>query len=901
MTSQMNSTHNPWMAAWNNTQVDYPLDRCVNELVEEQAQRTPDAIAVSTEDQHLTYQELDQRANQLAHYLQTLGVGPEVLVGVYIERSLEMVIGLLGILKAGGAYVPLDPSYPPERIAFILDDAQVSVILTQATLAKNLTSYPAQVVCLDSYWNAIAHYSSEPLGRTAIASNLMYVIYTSGSTGQPKGVMIPHSGICNQLCWRQTTFPLTASDRVLQNISFSFDPSVWQIFWPLSSGAQLVLPRPGGHKDINYLIHLIAAQHITVIALVPSMLRVLLEDRDLNYCCQSLKHIFCGGEALQRDIQESYFSRLKTGTVLHNVYGPTEASIDATFWTCQPNSHHLIAPIGHPIANVQAYILDYNLNPVPIGEPGELYIGGAGLARGYLNRPELTEERFIPHPFSTEVNARLYKTGDLVRYLEDGNIEFLGRVDHQVKVRGFRIELGEIEATLNQFPGIQQSLAMVREDIPGDQRLVAYCVCPQSSRPNAKDIRAFVGDKLPDYMVPAAFVCLDQLPLNPNGKVDRRALPAPVLDRLVDQTSVAPQDHLECQLVEIWESILNLQPIGVQDNFFELGGNSLLALRTLTKIESVLNRKIALDIFFLRPTIAEFATYLRTSDDDSHGDTIIPLKLRPTNNSLFCIYGVSVYYELAQALSADYSVYGMYLQDEVDILQIGQLSQTRIPTMQVKDLASRYIQKLRSIQPQGPYHLAGLSFGGLIAFEMAHQLLQDGEIVETLILFDTPAPEMDIRRPLYRQIISYFKTIYNNMLISLIDHLFLRLKFQVSPLASFLKCVNSQYLEQLFLSWEKLAKLLLRSKLVLKAMRAYAVCPYPGKVLVCRAVDQYAYRTLPPYPETDPACWDKHILGEFNLYDIPGDHLSILREPNVHYLAAKLNTHMESSALPNSP
>ncbi|BDI19626.1 hypothetical protein ANSO36C_54280 [Nostoc cf. commune SO-36] len=395
---------------WNDPQKDHHQDLCIHQMFEMQVERSPQAIAVVCENTQLTYQQLNQQANQLAHHLRTLGVGSEVLVGICLERSLEMIVGLLGILKAGGAYVPLDPAYPSERLAFILEDTQTPVLLTQEKLVKNLPPHHAQVVYLDLDWEKnIQNSQKNPVNQTT-ADNLIYVIYTSGSTGQPKGVMIPHRGICNQLHWKQTTFGLTNADKVLLTISFSFDPSVWQIFWPLCFGGQLFMARPGGHQDTTYLVKVIIEQQITVLALVPSILRVLLEEKGIENC-RFIRHITCGGEALPGELIERFFAQLNLDNVLHNCYGPTEASIDTTFWTCQRGTNYGIAPIGRPITNAEIHILDENLQPMPVGESGELYIGGIGLARGYLNRPELTREKFIFDPFSSERGARLYKTG----------------------------------------------------------------------------------------------------------------------------------------------------------------------------------------------------------------------------------------------------------------------------------------------------------------------------------------------------------------------------------------------------------------------------------------------------------------------------------------------------------
>ncbi|GAA6620567.1 amino acid adenylation domain-containing protein [Scytonema sp. NUACC26] len=609
-----------------NTQLENSLELCIHQLFEKQVERSPDAIAVTFENQQLTYRQLNQQANQLAYHLRALGVEKEVLVGICVERSLEMVVGLLGILKAGGAYVPIDPAYPKERLAFIMEDTQTPVLLTQTPLVNNLPSCQAKIVCLDSDWEQIAQNSQDnPICETTV-DNLIYVIYTSGSTGKPKGVMIPHRGIHNQLFWRQTTFGLSQVDKVLQTISLSFDPSVWQIFWCLLFGGQLVLPSPGEHRDTAYLVKTIFEQQITVLALVPSLLRVLLEEEGIEKC-KSLRHITCGGEALPIELVEQFFARLNLENVLHNCYGPTEASIDTTFWTCQRGTHGIFAPIGRPISNAEIYVLDENLQPVPVGESGELYIGGVGLARGYFNSPELTEEKFIPNPFN---KSKLYKTGDLVRYLPDGNLEFLGRIDHQVKIRGFRIELGEIEAKLGTHPAVQQTVVIAREDVLGYKQLVAYVVVDpeqnSTQRSTPSELRLFLQDKLPHYTIPASFVFLDAIPLNPNGKVDRHALPAP--DKGSDRHNfVEPRNPIERVLAAIWAEVLGLEVIGIHDNFFELGGHSLLATQVISRMRQALSVEIKVQLLFETPTIADLArevSVIQNQKTDLLEDRTIP-------------------------------------------------------------------------------------------------------------------------------------------------------------------------------------------------------------------------------------------------------------------------------------
>ncbi|NMG07615.1 non-ribosomal peptide synthetase [Brasilonema sp. UFV-L1] len=586
---------------WNDTNREYPLDKCIHQLFEEQVERTPDAVAVVFEKQQLTYQQLNARANQLAHYLQTLGVGPEVLVGICVERSVEMVVGLLGILKAGGAYVPVDPTYPQERLSYMLRDAGVKVLLTQENLLSSVPSHTAQMVCLDTDWQPIKQHSQENLITGAGAENLAYVIYTSGSTGQPKGVMNTRQGIRNRLLWMQEAYQLTSSDRVLQKTPFSFDVSVWEFFWPLLTGARIVVARPEGHKDSNYLINLIAQEQVTTIHFVPSMLQAFLQEDSLEDC-SSLRRVFCSGEALSFELKERFFEYFECE--FYNLYGPTEAAIDVTFWRCQPQLNCQLVPIGRPIANTQIYILDQQMQPVPIGVTGELYIGGDGLARGYLNRPELTQERFVLNPFSPDKSARLYKTGDLARYLCDGNIEYIGRIDHQVKIRGFRIELGEIEAVLSSHPQIQQAVVIASVDNFGNKRLIAYVVS-ESETFSTHQLREFLQQQLPAYMMPSAFVSLNALPLSPNGKIDRKPLPTPDGDIEREGEYVAPRTPSEEIIAHIFAEVLAIETVGVHDNFFELGGHSLLATQLVSRLKQSFEVKIPLKAVFAAPSVAQ--------------------------------------------------------------------------------------------------------------------------------------------------------------------------------------------------------------------------------------------------------------------------------------------------------
>jgi amino acid adenylation domain-containing protein len=586
------------LAEWNDTRVHYAKDGAIHHVIERQAAATPDAVAVWFEGQSLTYRELNRRANQLARHLQRLGVQRDSMVGICAERSLELVVGLLGIVKAGGAYLPLDPTYPKDRLTFMMEDARVPVLLTQERLRQTIAADGAHRVCLDSEWSAIERESGEDLGVPIDPEQLAYVIFTSGSTGRPKGAMNTHAGILNRLQWMQAAYGLTGDDRVMQKTHFSFDVSVWEFFWPLMYGARLVVSRPGGHQDSQYLVQLITEQQITTLHFVPSMLEVFLKEKGVE-SCTSIRRVICSGEALPYETQQRFFARLSAE--LHNLYGPTEAAVDVTYWACKATERPVV-PIGRPIANIQIHLLDPLLQPVPIGIAGELHIGGIGLARGYLNRVELTAEKFITSP----AHGRLYKTGDLARYFPDGNIEYLGRIDHQVKIRGFRIELGEIEAVVAQHPEIREVLVMAREDRPGDKRLVAYVVPRKERAPSTADLKAFLKDKLPEHMVPSVFVSLAEMPLSPNGKADRKALPAPDASHFGSEREwVAPRNQAEEVLADLWSRVLQVERVGVHDNFFERGGHSLLAMQLVSRVREAFQVELPLRSLFEKPTISE--------------------------------------------------------------------------------------------------------------------------------------------------------------------------------------------------------------------------------------------------------------------------------------------------------
>ena len=709
---------------WNATQAEYPKDMCIHQLFEAQVERTPDAIAIVFEGEQLTYRQLNQRANQLARHLQQLGITSEVLVGICITRSLEMVIALWGILKAGGAYVPLDPTYPSERLAFMLQDTQAPVIVTQQRLANILPTHDAKVVYLDSDWDIIARKSEANLVNRVQPTNLAYVIYTSGSTGKPKGVMVRHQGLCNLALAQRQVFEIRAESHVLQFSSLSFDASVSEIFVTLSSGATLHLETRDALLPGPSLIEVLRQQGITVATLPPSAL-ANLPDVELP----ALRTLITAGE----DCSASLVARWAPGRHFFNAYGPTEATVCTTIAQCSDGKSN--PPIGHPITNTQVYVLDTYQQLVPVGIPGELYVGGDGLAQGYLNQPELTAERFVQNPFSSNPKSYLYRTGDLVCYLQNGDIKFLGRIDHQVKLRGFRIELGEIEAVLNQYPDVREVFTILREDEQDDKRLVAYIVTTHKQPVAINILRDYLSEKLPTYMVPSAFVFLDALPLTPNGKVDRHALPAPESSKCTEETFVSPILMEHYQLIQIWEALLETHPIGIRDNFFNLGGHSLLAARMISQFEQMSGKKIPLATLFAGPTIEQLVNTLQQQEEKTSNYPLVAVQANGTNNPFFFLHGdwtrgAFYCFALASASGTEQPFY---------VLEPYRVDGTYIPAT-LEDMAAAHLVSLRTFQPEGPYLLGGFCNGGLLAYEMARQLHAQGQKVDLLLLINPSPP-----------------------------------------------------------------------------------------------------------------------------------------------------------------
>ena len=872
---------------WNRTESQYLKgNRRLHRLIEEQAERTPQDTALIFQGHHLAYRELNERANQLAWYLRKLGVGPDVLVGVLAERSLEMVVALLGILKAGGAYVPIDPDYPADRVAFMLKDAGSPVLLTQARFAVRLPQHKGITICLDSDWQQISDEETSNPPSTTTPGNLAYMIYTSGSMGKPKGAMNTHRGICNRLLWMQDQYGLTGADTILQKTPFSFDVSVWEFFWPLLVGARLVLARPGGHREPAYLVDLIREQQVTVLHFVPSMLGVFLDQPGVEHCL-SLRHVICSGEALPFHLQEQFFKLLPAQ--LHNLYGPTEAAVDVTYWTCQRDSERKVVPIGRPVANTQIYVLDGNMQPVPIGVPGELYIGGVQVGRGYHNRPELTAERFLPDPFSGEPEARIYKTGDLCRWLEDGAIEYLGRMDFQVKIRGQRIELGEIEALLSTHEAVKQCVVVARES-EGGSALVAYFEPRAESTVEIAALREHLKRKLPDYMVPARFVRLDAIPLTPNGKVNRNALPALGNGQPeIKGQYTAPRDPIEQMLLNLWAKVLRMKSVGVSDNFFELGGHSLLALRLLGETERVYGKRLPLATFLQAPTIRQLSDILRKQGWKPSWQSLVPVKPGGSRPPLFLMHShggnVLEYFPIADRLDEEQPVYALQAQG---------LDGHIITGRSVEEMVTTYLAEIKSLQPEGPYFLGGYCSGGVLAWEAARQLGAQGERVALLVLIQTFHPSCVQFKPtttvFHRCWYRMKKRIdleWENLSIHGNGHIAERCRRAFDILRT--KAV---------IGFDNLIGHGRRSPSVTYVLERLAVehnaardryvpSAHSGDVILFRSAEQ-----LSGLVADFSLGWKDLIRGELDICEVRGHQENMLSEPNVTYIAGILNSRL---------
>jgi amino acid adenylation domain-containing protein len=958
------------LVAWNANALPIPPVAGMHQLFEAQAARTSDAVAVIDDEQHLTYAQLERRANRLAHLLRAHGIGPETLVTVALDRTLDVPVALLGILKAGGAYVPLDPAYPPNHLGFILADTQAPLLITQSHLRAQLPPFDGTVLCLDTA--ALAAWPASPLPYSGAAAQTAYLIYTSGSTGRPKGVVIAHQSALALLAWAPTAFTPAELAGVLAATSLCFDLSIFELFVPLSLGGTIILA-----QNALALPDLAARHAVTLVNTVPSALAALLRSDALP---SAIRTVNLAGEALPRALVAQIHARLPDAR-LCNLYGPSEDTTYST-WAEMARDDERVPPIGRPLCNTQVYLLDRHAQPVPVGALGEVYLGGAGLARGYLGRPDLTAERFVPNPFAdhrppttdqrpttTEdretrgqgdketkgrgnlqslisnlqsrdrletqhstlntQNSRLYRTGDLARYRADGQLEFVGRIDHQVKLRGHRIELGEIESGLRRHPAVQEVVVVRREDVVGQAQLVAYVVPTTDHRPPTNDqrqgdketrgqrdkkteqsaiynlqsaidesngqrttdnrqlaheLRGFLKERLPDYMVPSAFVMLARLPMTTNGKLDRRALPPPRHDRYQSGgVGGEPRDSVELQLTQLWEELLNIRPISITDDFFALGGHSLLAVHLMARIKNVFGSDLPLSILFQGGTIEQLARSIRQQSDNLPRSPLVGIQPRGSRRPFFCVHpiggNVLCYARLAHHLGSHQPFYG--------IQAVGLLGQQTAHT-RIEDMAAAYIDALRAVQAEGPYLLGGWSMGGVVAFEMAQQLHRQGHEVGLLALLDSYAPnpaesiiddDMDLA-------ISFAGDLAGLSMQELpIAYDDFRQRDQDEQLLYLLDMAKAANIVPADTDPRWIKRLFEIFKANMYALRSYTPSIYPNRIALFRAAMDACDPTLG---------WSALSSEPVAIQNIPGDHYGLLAEPNVRILAEQLTHVFES-------
>jgi amino acid adenylation domain-containing protein len=884
-----------------------PNQACLHELFEAQVKARPNAEALVFGAGRHTYRELNLQANRVAHHLRSLGVGPEALVGIFLERSVDMVIAMLGVLKAGGAYVPMDPAYPPDRLAFMLEDTQVRTVLTQSSLLAMLRSLelaagrsPPHIVCLDLD-RRIDLASAENPSPSAQARNLAYVIYTSGSTGRPKGVALEHRNAVAFVNWAGQVYSARELQGVLAGTSISFDPSILDLFLPLSLGGKVILA-----SNALALPGLAAATEVRLINTVPSVVRELLRIGGIP---ASVETINLGGEPLSIQLVQQLYA-LPHIKRIYDLYGPTETTTCSTFALRIPGKP---ATIGRPIANTQVYLLDAYFSPVPMGTTGELFIGGEGVARGYLNRPEITAEKFINLEFSAIHQTRLYRTGDLCRYLPDGNLEFIGRRDQQVKIRGHRVELGEIESVLQTHPSVGETVVIAPEESPGERRrLVAYVVLRAApgqkkaeglavaEHPIVPQLRSHLQGRLPDYMLPKTIVLLDRFELTPSGKINRAILPAPVETGAAAGDYLAPCTPTEELLCQIWGDVLGLKKIGVQHNFFQLGGDSLQGVAMLAEVEKKTGLKLPVETMLQAPSVSRLATFLdekRRSHRSASDSSWVEIQSRGSRPRLFLVHGVGGgmlwgYANLARHLGADQPVYALKACDPDQVEKFDT----------IEKIAVQYVQALRRLQPEGPYALGGYCFGGNVAYEMARLLDQQGQQVSLLALMNASPPDSSYDQvdwtPLYllkflRNLGLWVKGFMQWNLVK--KWRFMRWKirgatkkavqwlwptradstaFDVDELIDLSAVPNDKrYL------WESHAR----------ALNSHKTEPYPGKVVLLRT------RGHPLNCSYDGQCgWGEFALGGVAVRVIPGLHESLLEEPHVRVLARELKVHLDA-------
>jgi amino acid adenylation domain-containing protein len=842
---------------------------CIHELFQQQVEQSPDAIALAYEGEQLTYKELNERANQVAHYLISRGVKAETLVGICMERGFEMIVGLLGVLKAGGAYVPLDPAYPKARLEYMVRDSGAELILTQQRLIEQMPETSAEKVSIDGQWEEISRQSRENTASKVDADNLAYVMYTSGSTGEPKGVMVQHKGLVNLSYAQGELFDVSPEDRVLQFASISFDASISEIMMALSRGARLCLARQSELIPGPEFVKMLEREKISNVTMPPSALAVMPEAE-----LKEMKTLIVAGETCSAEIVRKW----KKGRRMYNAYGPTETSVCATAGECEGGNRR--PDIGEAIKNTNVYILDKEMEIVPVGVSGEIYVGGEGLARGYKGRAEVTADKYRPNPHGGK-GERMYATGDIGRRRDDGKIEYIGRKDEQVKVRGFRIETGEIESALIQHEFVRDAVVSLYNAGNGNNQLIGYVVPEREHEISASDLKQFLSQRIPEYMLPAAFISLSSIPLTPNGKVDRRNLPLPDLQRLrVQKDCVAPSTESEMAVAAIWKDVLGLSEVSIDESFFDIGGHSLSLVQVQSRLNSRFETDVAMIELFRYSTIRRLAEYLDQAELSSDSalrkppSLLAELRAGDSDHPLFLIHGMGGgifnYRDLASQFDGNQAVYG---------IQAMGLDGSEEPFDRVELMASHYIEVMRERQPEGPYFLGGASFGGLVAYEMAQLLSAQKQKVDFLALIDTPGPGQMPERPEGDA----------NILSSLLGNV-------ISLPADQLQMLDPD--EQIVFALEQMraANVLpsgigfTEAKRILKiwrtnaeAMFDYVPRPYTGRVTFFRAVDRSG--GYPPNPESP---WIDMAGDGIEIHVVPGNHNTMLLNPNAETLVRKL-------------
>jgi amino acid adenylation domain-containing protein len=866
---------------WHSGLADYPQIP-IYQHIEAHAAAQPTAIALAFKDQQLTYTELNQRANQLAHYLNQIGVGAETPVAVCLEPSLDVAISLLGILKAGGVYVPLEPTYPLERLSAILADTKPQIVLTQTHLLPNLPAIDVPQFCFDRDGKTLQSLPIQNPDHSIDLDQTAYVVYTSGTTGKPKGVMASHRNLIHYILVAQKKYGFDHHMVMPAIARFTFSITFFELLSPLVAGGKLVILEREHILDFKRLTQTLT--NVNVIHASPSLLKKLLayiKDNGLDTDqFRHFKHVSSGGDMVSADLLETIKQVFATAEI-YVIYGCSEVSCMGCTYPALRDRTITKSWVGKPFPNVSVRLYDPCQNLVPIGVVGEIYISGAGVTKGYLNREELTQEKFV------EVNGqRFYRTGDLGRLNAEGDLEILGRSDFQIQLRGIRIELGEIETTLRQVPGVREGIVVARELGRSEKSLVAYVVLDPAPNPSIEEIRRFLQAKLPDYMVPTVFVVLEAMPLNVNQKVDRRALPLPTVENMGSSgTFLAPRNVQEQELAEIWETVLGIQPIGVRNSFFELGGDSLLAVQMLLEVEKRWGKNLPITILLQVSTIEELVAVIHGSQELVGSGDVVPLR-KGTKPPLFCMYGVLIYRELAEYLPVDQSVYGVYLQEEVELLKTGQFDQLDSKFSSIPNIATHYLKAVRATHPHGPYYLAGESIGGVIAYEMAQQLKAAGEEVPLVVLFDSWVADFHSRLPIAQRLKLHWKQLSKQ-----------GFSYLLNKIPETGEKLRQQVLSRFYQIFQKADSAIesipddVRELVREQAIESYIPDPYDGRVLLLRAGDRDDFEM------GDRSLGWGELVEDLHIFDIPGDHLGILKSPNVQLMADKLTVYLNGEVI----